>query len=420
MEIKTTTLKNGLRIITTNRPQTESVSVGFWVRTGAAYEKPEENGISHFIEHMVFKGTKNRSSRQISEEIENVGGQSNAYTSREITAFYARVLKNDLHVALDVISDLILNPTFPENEMIKEKDVVIQEIKQSIDAPDELIFDFFQQQAFPDQPLGRTILGSEKNVLSFKNQNMFDYMNSHYAAENIVCTAAGNLNHDELVKMVEERFSDFRAKTNFAIPSQNYRGGVSVTKKDIEQTHFLLGFKGYNHKHKNYMPMLVLSTIFGGGMSSRLFQEIREKRGLVYTIYSFANSHSSSGTFGIYAGTTAQELQTLIPVLLDEIKKIQNDPVSDIELERAKAQIKASIFMSLESSSASAEMIARHHLIYGRLLTSDEIMAKINAITKEDLLSTARELFSSNPNYTLLGNFDKYPSYDEIKKNLEF
>ncbi len=420
MEIRKTTLKNGLRIITTNRPQTESVSLGFWVRTGSAYETEEDNGISHFIEHMVFKGTKNRSSLQISEEIEDVGGRSNAYTSREVTSFYAKVLKDDISIALDVIADLLLNPTFPEDEMVKEKDVVIQEIKQTMDDPEDLIFDFFQQCAFPDQALGRTILGPEENVRKMTKEQMWNYMNNHYAAENIVFAAAGNLNHDDLVKMIEDRFSDFRAKTNFVIPPQKYIGNVSITKKDIEQVHLLLGFKGCNHTSNKFIPTMTLSTLLGGGASSRLYQEIREKRGLVYSIFSFGSSHSQDGTFGIDASTTSDELLQLTPVLLDEIKKIQNDLVTEKELKRAKAQLKAGIFMSLENSSSTAEMLARHHLIYGRYIESAEIIRDIEALSAEDLRTTAQEIFSSTPSYTLLGNFGKYTDYDELKQKLKF
>ena len=419
MDIKTTILKNGLKIITANRPQTESVSLGFWVRTGSAYETKEENGISHFIEHMVFKGTKNRTSKQISEEIENVGGQNNAYTSREVTAFYAKVLKNDIKTALDVTSDLILAPTFPDDEMIKEKEVVVQEIKQSIDTPDDIIFDYFQQEAFPNQALGRTILGPAESVRAMTAEMMFNYMHNHYAAENIVFVAVGNLNHDELAKMVEEKFFDFRAKTNFMVPEQKYVGNVSITKKGIEQTHVMLGFNGFNLGHENHIAVQTLSTLFGGGMSSRLFQEIREKRGLVYTIYSFSNAHSKAGTFGVYAGTTAEELNKLMPVLIDEIKKIQNDLVDEKELKRAKSQLKAGMLMSLESSSVSAEMIARHHLMHGRFIPVEEIVEKIEAVTPEKIRSIAQQIFNSNPNYTLLGNFEKYMEYEKIKQDLK-
>ena len=419
MDIKTTTLPNGLRIITANRPHTESVSLGFWVRSGSASEKKEENGISHFIEHMVFKGTKTRTSRQISEEIENVGGQNNAYTSREITSFYARVLKDDIKVAFDLISDLILNPTFPEDEMKKEKEVVIQEIKQNKDIPDDLIFDFFQECAYPDQPLGRTILGPEENVRAMNAAQMFDFMKNHYAAENIVLAAAGNIDHDTLAKMAAEKFSDFRAKKNFQIVPAKYVGGCNITKKDIEQTHMMLGFEGIGHGDPMFFQIMTLSTLFGGGMSSRLFQEIREKLGLVYSIYSFSNSHFGTGLFGIYAATDADGLCKMMPVLSDEIKKIQNDLVSAEELKRAKAQLKAGIFMSLESSSVAAEMIARHNLVFGRLIPSEEIIEKIEAISAEDIRNAAQYIFASNPTYTLLGNMHTYPEYDELKKILK-
>ena len=272
MQHQQTILENGLRIITAERPQTETVSLGIWVKTGAAYEKQEINGISHFVEHMVFKGSKKRNSVQISEEIENVGGQNNAYTSREFTAFYAKMLKNDVELALDVIADFVLNPTFPIEEMEKEKEVVVQEIKQAIDTPDDVIFDYFQETDFPNQPIGRTILGPKENVRSFNPDILHSYMKNNYAADNTVVVAVGNLKHDTFVQMVKDRMSDYRAKTSFDIAPQIYKGGFYKENRKIEQTHVLLGFNGIEYKNPLYYPISIFSTIFGGGMTSRLFQ----------------------------------------------------------------------------------------------------------------------------------------------------
>lgn len=420
MQTKQTTLSNGLRIVTSERPQNETVSLGIWVNTGSAYETEDINGISHFVEHMVFKGTKKRTSLQISEEIENVGGQSNAYTSREFTAFYAKMLKNDLELALDVIADFITSPTFPADEMVKEKEVVVQEIKQGNDTPDDVIFDYFQEKAFPNQPLGRSILGPEAKVRAFTADDLYGYMHRNYAAENMIVVAVGNVNHENFVTMVENRLADFRAKKQFTPAPQVYGGGFYAEKRDIEQAHVLIGFKGVEYYNPMYYPISVLSTLFGGGMSSRLFQEIREKRGLVYTVYSFTNSHTANGLFGIYAGLSGSEIKQIIPVISDEIKKIVQDKVSEAEINRAKVQLKASMLMALESSSATAEVIARQMLLYNRVIPVDEIVAHIDSVTAEDIQKAAQTLFVSAPTYALLGDLKDYPDYELLQKHLRF
>ena len=419
MEIKQSTLKNGLRIITAERPQIETVSLGVWVNTGAAAESEADNGISHFIEHMVFKGTKKRNSLQISEDIENVGGATNAYTSRHFTCFYAKMLKDDLELATDVICDFITDPTFDAAEMSKEKEVVVQEIKQSADAPDDLVFDYFQEAAFPNQASGRTILGTPEHVRGFNKERMLNYMRTHYTADNMAA-AVGRVDHDKFVKMVEERMNTLPAHADFAEDPQYYVGGGRVECKDIEQTHLVLGFKGASYMDEDYYNYSVLSTIFGGGMSSRLFQEIREKRGLVYTINSFNQALKHAGVFGIYAGTTPKELEELLPVVADEIKKMMNDKVSETELKRAKTQIKASLLMSLESSSTTAEIMARQMLLFKRVIPTAEIVERIEAITADDLQLLAQKIFTSTPTYALLGcEGGTYPSYDDVKALLK-
>ena len=420
MNTEQTILKNGLRIITAERPQNETVSLGLWVNTGSAYEQKENNGVSHFVEHMVFKGTEKRDALQISEEIENVGGQSNAYTSREFTAFYAKMLKNDTELALDVLADFLMAPTFPEDEIKKEREVVVQEIKQSIDTPDDAIFDYFQETAFPNQPLGRTILGPAETVRSFTPDILRTYMKHNYAAENTVAVAVGNIKHADFVKMVEDRLANYQAKKDFTPAKQTYQGGFYEQKRSIEQAQMVLGFEGVPYYNTSYYALSVFSTLFGGGMSSRLFQEIREKRGLVYTVYSFMNAHTQNGLFGIYAGTSADELNKLMPVVADEIKKVVQEKVSTKELERAKVQLKASMLMALESTSSSAEVIARQMLLYNRVIPTKETVERLESVTMEDVQNIARQIFSKNPTYTLLGDLKEYPTFEKLQSYLKF
>ena len=419
MDINLTTLNNGLRIVTLERPQVESVALGIWIKTGSAYETAKDNGISHFVEHMVFKGTKKRDYLAISEDIENVGGSTNAYTSREFTAFYAKMLKTDLELAIDVLADFVMAPTFPKNEMKKEKEVVIQEIKQTYDDPSDAVFEHFQEKLYENQAAGRSILGTTELVHSFDAEKLRNYMHNHYAGENIVISAAGNLKHDEFVKMVEDRMGSLNAKTNFIIQKPIYTGGFYVENRDVEQAQVVLGFDGINYADKDFRAANIMSVILGGGMSSRLFLEIREKRGLVYSVYSFLNSMTNSGTNGIYAGLDAAQIKQYLPVIADEIKKITNEYVSDAELQRAKTQMKAGLLMGLESTFACAKMLARQFLIYNRFINVDEIVAQIENVQKEDILRVAQRLFSGKPTYALLGNLSDYPDYENLQNMMK-
>lgn len=416
MEVNLSKLENGLRVVTVERPETETISLGIWIKTGSSCENADINGISHFVEHMVFKGTKKRTALQISEDIENVGGQTNAYTSREFTVFYAKMLKNDIELAVDVLADLVMAPSFLDEEMRKEKEVVIQEIKQTNDDPSDIVFDYFQNTAFAEQALGRSILGPENNVRSFKADDLRNYMKHNYAAENIVFAAAGNLNHEKLVAMVAERMGTLQKHTSFSRDKQIYTGGEFIKQRDTEQAQVLLGFPGVDCYSSQYYLVSILSTLLGGSMSSRLFQEIREKRGLVYSVYSFTNSYFNNGMFGIYAGLNADEIKNYLPVVADEIKKISNEYVQEKELSRVKAQLKASLLMALESSSSTAEVIARQHLVHNRDIPAAEIIEKIDAVSKKDVLETARQIFNGKLTYTLLGNLRDYPSYEIAEK----
>ncbi|MBQ9731463.1 MAG: insulinase family protein [Alphaproteobacteria bacterium] len=419
MQSQITTLKNGLRIITADLPQLESVSVGLWVNTGSAYEQEENNGISHFLEHMSFKGTTTRTACQLSEEIEDAGGQSNAYTAREFTAYYAKMLKNDIELAVDVLTDSLKNSIFPEEELQKEREVVVQEIKQTIDAPDDIIFDYFQETAFPNQAIGRSILGTKEKVRSFNKEILQNYLDANYGAENMVACAVGNVNHQSFVKMIEDRLGDYKTHTSFTADKQEYQGGFFAETRAIEQAHVALGFKGLPYKTEDYYPTMLLASMLGGGMSSRLFQEIREKRGLAYTVYSFAASHTKSGMFGIYAGTGAKDLKSVVPVIADELRKICNDKFTDKELLRAKTQMKASMLMVLENPSSTAEMLARQMLIYGRIIPVEEMVQRIERVSLDDVQRLARQIFSSQPTYALLGAVDERIEYDELCRLLK-
>lgn len=418
MQPNISVLSNGLRVVSLHNPQIETVSLGIWVNTGAAYERADINGISHFLEHMVFKGTKTRTARDISEEIENVGGQTNAYTSREFTAFYAKMLKNDAELALDVLSDMLQNSTFAEEELVKEREVVVQEIKQTFDDPSDIVFDYMQDKAFSDQALGRPILGKAELVRSFDEQKLRAYMHSNYTAENMVVCAVGNIKHDDFLKMVEKNITNLPEKKSFIVEKQTYTGGYFAESRDNEQAQVILSFKGFEYASPHYYATMVLSTILGGGMSSRLFQEVREKRGLVYSIYSFPTSYTQNGLFGIAAGTDDKEINNMLPVIVDEIKKIGNDLVSAEELKRAKAQIKASILMGLESSSAVSEKLTRQLLLFGRNIPIDETVAAIDSVSFEDIRTAASTIFSSTPTYSLVGNISGHTDYDSLKKML--
>ena len=396
----------------------ESVSLGVWVGVGTRYEKLEMNGVSHLLEHMAFKGTKRRSALAIAEEIEAVGGHINAYTTRESTAYYVRVLKENVALGVDLISDILQNSTMETEELERERTVILQEINQANDSPDDVVFDNFQEAAYPDQPIGRQVLGDANIVGSMGRDIIMDYMKDHYNANTMVLSAAGSVDHDELVTLARDTFSDLPKGEQPSREPANYAGGQSIIARELEQAHLLLGFEGVDYEDPDFYAAAVLSTLFGGGMSSRLFQEIREKRGLVYSIYSFVPSYSDSGLFGIYAGTGEEETQELIPLVCDEIKKIC-DSVGDDELSRARAQIKASILMTLESSSSRCEQLARQMMVFGRPLPTEEIVANIGAVDSNAILNIAQRIFSSPLTVAALGPISKLESFEKIVHRLD-
>ncbi len=379
MTVRSTILDNGLRVVTEDRPQLETASVGVWVDVGARYEPPEANGVSHLLEHMAFKGTDRRTALDIAEEIEQVGGHLNAYTSREHTAYFAQVLKHDLPLAVDILADILQHSTFDEAELEREREVIVQEIGQAQDTPDDVIFDFLQETAFPDQPLGRSILGTVDKVRGYGREVLTSYMDQHYRAPRMVLAAAGRLDHEALVELAGEVFSGLAPADDSKSEPGSYGGGEKREVKDLEQVHIAFGFAGLAFDDPDYYALQVASAVLGGGMSSRLFQEVREKRGLAYSVYSFATAYTDGGLFGIYAGTGRDEAAELVNVVAGETARLARD-AGDREVARARAQLKAGLLMSLESSANRCEQLARQTLIFGRVLPTEELIAKVEAV----------------------------------------
>jgi predicted Zn-dependent peptidase len=408
-----TTLPNGLRVVTDRMAQVETASIGVWVDVGTRNEPAAINGVAHLLEHMAFKGTERRSARAIAEEIETVGGHLNAYTSREHTAYYARVLKDDVPLAVDLLSDILQHSVFDAEELQRERTVILQEIGQALDTPDDLIFDLFQEQAYPDQGLGRPVLGQAEIIRTIERDAIADYMQTHYGAARMVLSAAGAVEHDRIVDLAAERFGGLSDKPAIPAEAARYVGGDRRDDKDLEQVHLVLGFPSVGYADPDYYASSVLSTLVGGGMSSRLFQEIREKRGLVYTIYAFGAAYEDGGLFGIYAGTGEDEVTELMPALCGSLLETA-DSLTEAEILRTRAQLKASLLMGLESSSSRAEHFANHMLIYGRPLSSAEIVAQIDAVDREAVARVARRIFQAPPTFSALGPIGKVESYDRI------
>ena len=417
MSVRTTALASGLRVVTHRMDTVETVSLGVWVNVGARFETAEINGVSHLLEHMAFKGTERRSARQIAEEIEAVGGQLNAYTSREVTAYHATVLKEDATLGVEIIADILLNSIFDETELARERAVVLQEIGQTLDMPDDLIFDNFQETAFPSQPIGRSILGPAEIVGVMARDVLRGYMDTHYTAPRMVVAAAGNLDHDGLFRDVETAFRGLGGGDGVAPEPARYGGGDMRETRALEQVHLILGFDGVPYRDDDYYTAAVTSMLLGGGMSSRLFQEIREKRGLVYSIYSFTPAYVDGGLFGVYAGTGADEVAELVPALCAELVRAA-DGIGDAEVARARAQLRAGILMSLESTASRAEQLARQMLVFDRPLPVEEIIAKIEAVDAAAVEAVMRRVLASPLTLAALGPLDKLEPFDAVAARL--
>jgi predicted Zn-dependent peptidase len=393
MSVAVTTLKSGINVVTDAMPHLETASLGVWINAGSRDERHDEHGISHLLEHMAFKGTRRRSARQIAEEIEAVGGDLNAATGAETTAYYARVLKADVPIALDVLSDILSEPTFDRDELVREQSVIVQEIGAVADTPDDLIFENLQVIAFPDQPLGRSILGTAKTVRSFDATKLRDYLTRNYRGPDMVVAAAGAVDHQAVVTEVERHFSSFNGPASPSPQPATFGGGTHVEKRDLEQVHIALALPGVPLKDPALYSLQAFTNVLGGGMSSRLFQEARERRGLCYSIYTFHMPYSDVGMFGLYAGTDAADTSELMRLIVEEIANTA-ETISDAEIARAKAQMKVGLLMALESSGERIGQLARQMITRGRPVPVEELVANIDAITVESARAAGRALFA--------------------------
>jgi predicted Zn-dependent peptidase len=411
------TLANGLRIVTEHMPGLESAALGIWVSAGGRHERVEQNGIAHFLEHMAFKGTKRRSALQIAEEIEDVGGYINAYTSREVTAYYARVLKDDVALALDLIGDIVLNPIFDPREIEVERGVILQEIGQAADTPDDVIFDWLQAAAYPEQPLGRTILGPAERVQAFGRKDFDRFVAENYGPGQLIVSAAGAVDHDEIVRLAEKAFGHLKPVPQAQPQPGTFQGGEHRVVKALEQAHFTLALEAPGYRSDDIYTAQIYATALGGGMSSRLFQEIREKRGLCYTIYSQVGSYDDTGLLTIYAGTSGEDLPELVGLTIDELKR-SADTMTEAELARARAQMKAGLLMGLESPSARAERLARLVAIWDRVPPLEESVDRIDAVTLDGLKDHAAAMGQAGSAMALYGPVDTTPDLATVRERL--
>lgn len=414
MTVTVTTLQNGMRVVTEVMPQLESATIGIWADVGARHEPAVVNGISHMLEHMAFKGTKRRTARGIAEEIEAVGGYLNAYTSREHTVYYARVLKDDVPLAVDILADILLNSAFDPGELERERQVILQEIGQARDTPDDQVFDFLQEASYPDQSLGRPILGTNATVGALSRDDLAHYLAAHYRADRLVVVAVGKVDHQALVRAVDEAFAHMAAEPRPLFDPARYRGGERREERDLEQAHITLGFDGLTYGDPDYYAFQVYSMVLGGGMSSRLFQEVREVRGLAYSVYSFGQSYADGGNLGVYAGTGAEDVTALIPVIAGEMKALAAK-AGDDEVARGRAQLKAGLLMSLESSTSRMDQIGRQMLIFGHVLAVDDMVRAIDAVDARAIERVAARILRGMPlSVAAIGPLKNLAAYDVI------
>lgn len=397
-EIQTTVLPNGLRIVTESMPSVRSVSLGIWIGTGSRVEKGAENGLSHFIEHMVFKGTSNRSAEDIARSVDSIGGGLDAFTSKELVSFNTKVLDEHLPIALDVLSDMVLNPVFREDDIEKEKGVILEEIKSEADQPEFVLHEMFISNFWKGHGLGRPILGTRETVKKYNRELLFDFYNRVYSPRNILITAAGSLEHGKIVSLISERFSDLRERGSLPVDKKPVASAPIIlkNKESLEQVHITVGVPSYELAHEMRFPLYVLNTVLGGGMSSRLFQNIREKQGLVYSVYSELNLFSDTGCTTIYAGTGVETARQVVTSINQEIVSIKQDLIAEEELRRAKDHLKGSLMLSLESTSSRMSNLARQELYFPRFYSFDEMLESIEAVTRTQVQEVAQEFFQTD------------------------
>jgi predicted Zn-dependent peptidase len=399
-------LDSGLTLITESVPGARSVAVGVWLKRGSRHEPPDQSGISHFIEHMVFKGTKTRSAQRIAEEVDSIGGHMDAFTAKEYASFHVKVLDEHLPTAVEILGDIVTNPRFDPEEMAREKKVIFEEINMVEDTPDDLVMELFAGAFWPGHPLGRSILGSKRSVGRLRRESLAEFFARVYQPRNIVVAAAGHLDHERASRLVRRHFGSLRARrspANGRAPSIATRV-VTRSKRDLEQVHICLGTRGYPQAHPDRYGCYILNTVLGGSMSSRLFQNIRERRGLVYSISSGVTAYSDSGLFSVYAGTSRESVRQVIDLTLEEIRKLCGETLDEAELRRAKDHLRGSLVLSLEYTGARMSQLAREEIYFGRSFTLDELLSEIEAVTAEDVRRIASELFPGRWAASALGD----------------
>ncbi|WP_019223467.1 M16 family metallopeptidase [Bartonella rattaustraliani] len=421
MGVDISRLGNGLTIATQTMQQIDSVALGIWIKVGSRNETFPQHGIAHLLEHMAFKGTENRTAFQIASNIEDVGGEINATTSTETTAYIVRVLKNDIPLAIDILADILMYSKFDEDELEREKQVILQEIGAAHDIPDDIVFDHFTETAFRHQSLGRSILGTPKTIKTFTSGDLHNFMTQQYSADRMVVVAAGAVEHESFLKEVEKRLSTFRShSTAHPMNLANYVGGDFREYRDLMDTQVVLGFEGRPYHARDFYATQILSIVLGGGMSSRLFQEVREKRGLCYSIYAFHWGFSDTGLFGVHAATGQEGLKELLPMILDELSKASKN-IHPNELHRAQAQYRANLTMSQENPSSQAHLIARQILLYGRPIPISETIKRLDLITPTRLTDLAHRLFiNSTPTLTAVGPVGPLMNFDDLTSILSY
>ncbi|HUI20109.1 MAG TPA: pitrilysin family protein [Methylocella sp.] len=418
MSVEITTLPSGLQIASERMAHLETASLGVFVGAGSRHERKNEHGLSHLLEHMAFKGTRRRSARDIAEEIETAGGDLNAATSTEHTAYYAHVLAEDVPLALDILADILTESIFDSVELEREKGVILQEIGAVEDTPDDLVFELLNTTAFPDQPIGRPILGTREQVSGFGREAISSYLNAHYRAGATVIGAAGAVDHAAICHAAEQHFARLSSHASeISTPPARYQGGDTRLRRRLEQAHIAIGFEGQSYAHEDFYALQVFASAAGGGMSSRLFQEVREARGLAYSIHAFHWGYSDTGVFGFYAATSARDLGELLPVSLDCLGQAALD-LSDSEIRRAKAQMKVSLLAALESPGARCEQIARQLMAFNRVLTRDEILTAIDRLNVADIRAAGARALRSPPTVAAIGPVAKAFGPDRVAARL--
>ena len=410
-DIQVATLSNGVRVISEEMSHVRSVSLGVWIRTGSRRETSQENGISHFIEHMLFKGTKNRSAEEIARSVDSIGGGLDAFTAKEMVSYNTKVLDEHLPIAFDVLADMVRNPLFREEDIEKEKGVILEELKMEVDNPEYLLHDIFSSNFWKDHPLGKPIIGSKDTIRAFDRRMIDSYFQRYYSPSNILITAAGNLNHAQLMELARKYFEDLPVNGTLApeVAPVPHARLVFRDKKSLEQTHLYMGVPAYPFAHESRFACYTLNTILGGGMSSRLFQNIREKQGLAYAVYSEVSMYRDTGCFAIYAGTAVETCRQVIDSIIKEFRELKDNLVPEEELRRAKDNLKGSFMLGLESTSSRMGNLARQDLYFKRFFTLDEMLESIEAVSAEQVREIAREFFNpKNITLAVLGNLGEF------------